>query len=184
MVRLEVFNLLGQHLATLATRLGFHTAVWDAIDGAGRPRECISTVTVGVESQTGRMVLIRTSGCLGCRSRFCLVWRLVAMDRLGGVSRSMGWSLRAAGWLPMWIGPFAESDMGPVELVVEAHPAGKALGDDDSLFDLSDLFNTRKKRKRISTMIPCSICPICSPRSANGCTAKVGSDCYLGFKPR
>ena len=29
-----------------------------------------------------------------------------------------------------------------MDLVVEAHPAGKALGDDDSPFDLADLFNT------------------------------------------
>ena len=38
-VRLEVFNLLGQHIATLVDgerAAGFHTAMWHAVDGAGR----------------------------------------------------------------------------------------------------------------------------------------------------
>ena len=38
-VRLEVFNLLGQHIATLVDGerpAGFHTATWHAVDGAGR----------------------------------------------------------------------------------------------------------------------------------------------------
>ena len=37
--------------------------------------------------------------------------------------------------------------MAPVELVVEARPAGKALGDDDSVFDLFDLFNTQEEEE-------------------------------------
>ena len=63
-VRLEVFNLLGQHLATLVDgerAAGFHTATWQATDGAGRAVGAgvyIYRMTVGVESQTGRMVLI------------------------------------------------------------------------------------------------------------------------------
>ena len=63
-VRLEVFNLLGQHLATLVDgerAAGFHTATWNATDGAGRAVGAgvyIYRMTVGVESQTGRMVLV------------------------------------------------------------------------------------------------------------------------------
>jgi len=57
-VRLEVFNLLGQHIATLVDGerpAGFHTAMWYAADAAG---VYIYRMTVGGESQTGRMVLI------------------------------------------------------------------------------------------------------------------------------
>ena len=63
-VRLEVFNLLGQHIATLVDgerAAGFHTATWHAVDRAGRAVGAgvyIYRMTVGVESQTGRMVLI------------------------------------------------------------------------------------------------------------------------------
>ena len=47
-VRLEVFNLLGPHLATLVDGerpAGFHTATWHATDTAGRvvAAGCIST---------------------------------------------------------------------------------------------------------------------------------------------
>ena len=63
-VRLEVFNLLGQHLATLVDgerSAGFHTATWHATDAAGRAVGAgvyIYRMTVGMERQTGRMVLI------------------------------------------------------------------------------------------------------------------------------
>ena len=63
-VRLEVFNLLGQRIATLVdgTRpAGFHTATWHATDGSGRAVAAgvyIYRMTVGEERQTGRMVLI------------------------------------------------------------------------------------------------------------------------------
>ena len=47
-VRLEVFNVLGQRLATLVDAeqpAGFHTATWDGTDAAGRAsrQDCIST---------------------------------------------------------------------------------------------------------------------------------------------
>ncbi len=63
-VRLEVFNLLGQHIATLVDgerAAGFHTATWRTTDGAGRAVGAgvyIYRMTVEAESQTGRMVLI------------------------------------------------------------------------------------------------------------------------------
>ena len=63
-VRLEVFNLLGQHIATLVDAerpAGFHTATWHAVDGAGRAVAAgvyIYRMTVGEARQTGRMVLI------------------------------------------------------------------------------------------------------------------------------
>ena len=63
-VRLEVFNLLGQRIATLVDGerpAGFHTAMWHGVDGAGRAVGAgvyIYRMTVGVESQTRRMVLL------------------------------------------------------------------------------------------------------------------------------
>ena len=58
-VRLEVFNLLGQHIATLVDGerpAGFHTAMWTATDGVGRAVGAgvyIYRMTVEAESQTG-----------------------------------------------------------------------------------------------------------------------------------
>ena len=59
-----MFNLLGQRIATLVDGerpVGFHTAMWHATDAAGRAVGAgvyIYRMTVGVESQTGRMVLV------------------------------------------------------------------------------------------------------------------------------
>ena len=63
-VRLEVFNLLGQRLATLVDAeqaAGAHTALWDATNAAGQAVSAgvyIYRLTVGAKHQTGRMVLI------------------------------------------------------------------------------------------------------------------------------
>ena len=63
-VRLEVFNLLGQRIATLVDGVrsaGFHTATWTATDESGWAVAAgvyIYRMTVGQQSQTGRMVLI------------------------------------------------------------------------------------------------------------------------------
>ncbi len=63
-VRLEVFNLLGQRIATLVDGdrpAGFHTVTWHATDGSGRAVGAgmyIYRMTVGDDSQTGRMVLL------------------------------------------------------------------------------------------------------------------------------
>ena len=63
-VRLEVFNLLGQWVATLvegARPAGAHTARWDGTDVAGRAAAAgvyVYRLTVDGASQTGRMVLV------------------------------------------------------------------------------------------------------------------------------
>ena len=63
-VRLEVFNLLGQRVATLVDgeqAAGAHTALWTATDGAGRAVAAgvyLYRLTVAETSQTGRMVLV------------------------------------------------------------------------------------------------------------------------------
>ena len=63
-VRLEVFNLLGQRVATLvdgAQAAGAQTAVWNATDAAGQAVSAgvyVYRLTVDGVSQTGRMVLV------------------------------------------------------------------------------------------------------------------------------
>ena len=63
-VRLEVFNLLGQRLATLVEGMrsaGVHTAQWDATDTAGRAVGAgvyIYRLSSGGQTATRRMVLV------------------------------------------------------------------------------------------------------------------------------
>ena len=63
-VRLDVFNVLGQHIATLVDAerpAGFHTAQWDATNAAGQAMAAgvyFYRLTVGGGQQTQRMVLI------------------------------------------------------------------------------------------------------------------------------
>ena len=63
-VRLDVFNVLGQHVATLVDaqrQAGFHTAKWDATDAAGQAVAAgvyLYRLTAGGQQQIQRMVLI------------------------------------------------------------------------------------------------------------------------------
>ena len=63
-VRLDVFNVLGQHVATLVDeerQAGFHAAKWDATDAAGQAMAAgvyFYRLTVSGGQQTERMVLI------------------------------------------------------------------------------------------------------------------------------
>ena len=120
-VRLEIFNLLGQHVATLVDEeqpAGFHTAQWDATNAA---RQAVAAgmylyrLTAGDEHYTRRMVLV--DGQAGGH---------------GGVGGpSMGKSLEAAerayGIAVAGVGLAAyvdadfrvEAGMAPIELVVE-----------------------------------------------------------------
>ena len=142
-VRLEVFNLLGQRIATLVAgerSAGVYTALWDATDGSGQAVGAgvyLYRLTVGGDSQTGRMVLVDGQAgvaAVGGNGEWPVE---VAPDR------SYGLVVSGEGIAPYVVADLGiQAGMGPVELVVEAHPAGKALGDDDSPFDLSDLFNT------------------------------------------
>ena len=148
-VRLEVFNLLGQRIATLVAgerSAGVHTAVWDATDGSGQAVGAgvyLYRLTVGGDSQTGRMVLV--DGQAGVSA---VGGASVLLGASGG-SGSTGEGIPVYGLVVSGSGiaPYVVADLGlqagmaPMELVVEAHPAGKAVGDDDSLFDLSDLFS-------------------------------------------
>ena len=154
-MRLEVFNLLGQRIATLVEGeqpAGVHTAVWDATDGSGQAVGAgvyLYRLTVGGAHQTGRMVLVDgQAGVLAVGG--ASVWSGASG---GGGATGEGVPVYGLVVSGSGIAPYAVADLGiqagmaPVELVVEAHPAGKALGDDDSSFDLSDLFNTQEEEE-------------------------------------
>ena len=142
-VRLEVFNLLGQRIATLVEGerpAGVHTAVWDATDASGQAVGAgvyLYRLTVGGDSQTGRMVLVDGQAGVSAVGGDG-VWPVgIAQDG------SYGLVVSGSGLAPYVVADFGiQAGMAPMELMVEAHPAGKALGDDDSLSGLFDLFNT------------------------------------------
>ena len=151
-VRLEVFNLLGQHLATLVDgerSAGFHTATWHATDGAGRAVGAgvyIYRMTVGAESQTGRMVLV--DGQAGVSTAGAAsVWS-GASD--GERAQVYGLIVSGAGLVPYVDSAFrVEAGMASVELVVSSGPysAGKATDDDCALCDLFGGFNEAEEEE-------------------------------------
>ena len=147
-VRLEVFNLLGQRIATLVDGVrpaGFHTATWHATDAAGRAVGAgvyIYRMTVGAASQTGRMVLIDgQAGVVAAGA--ASVWSGVS-----GGGRSDGTGEQAYGLIVSGEGlvPYVDSSfrveagMPPVELVVSAgpHQAGKVTDLFDALNDAEE----------------------------------------------
>ena len=156
-VRLEVFNLLGQHLATLVDgerAAGFHTATWQATDGAGRAVGAgvyIYRMTVGVESQTGRMVLIDGQAGLAA-SGSASVWSGASGGGSAGEgSQVYGLLVSGSGLVPYVDSAFrVESGMAPVELVVSSGPysAGKVTDDDCPLCDFFDtLFGQQEEEE-------------------------------------
>ena len=151
-VRLEVFNLLGQHIATLVDgerSAGFHTATWHATDAAGRAVGAgvyVYRMTVGVESQTGRMVLIDGQAGVSAGG-MASVWPGASggSGSDGGDAQVYGLVVSGSGLTPYVDSAFrVEAGMAPVELVVSAGlpSAGKAT-DDDCAFCY--LFNTQQE---------------------------------------
>ena len=148
-VRLEVFNLLGQRLATLVDReqaAGAHTATWTATDETGRAVGAgvyIYRLVSGGATVSRRMVLI--DGQAGTPAAG-------AASVLPGVSgdeasqQAYGLVVAGPGIAPYVVRDLrVEAGMAPVEVVVEAHPAGKALDDDCAFCDLFDLFDTQQE---------------------------------------
>ena len=135
-VRLEVFNLLGQRIATLVDGerpAGFHTATWHATDAAGRAVGAgvyIYRMTVGAASQTGRMVLIDgQAGVVAAGA--ASVWSGVSggggSDGTG--EQAYGLIVSGEGLVPYVDSSFrVEAGMTPVELVVSAGTASGGQG--------------------------------------------------------
>ena len=140
-VRLEVFNLLGQRIATLVDGervAGFHTATWTATDGAGRAVGAgvyIYRMTVGVESQTGRMVLIDgQAGVSAAGAASVLSGASGGSGPDGEGAQVYGLIVSGRGLVPYMDSAFrVEAGMAPVELVVSAgqYSAGKVTDDDE-----------------------------------------------------
>ena len=121
-VRLEVFNLLGQRVATLVEGerpAGFHTATWHATDAAGRAVGAgvyIYRLAVGAASQTGRMVLLDgQAGVSAMRAGSVLP------EPASGEAPVYGLIVEGPGLVPYMDPAFrVAAGMAPVELVVSA----------------------------------------------------------------
>ena len=120
-VRLEVFNLLGQRLATLVDAeqaAGAYTVLWDATNAAGQAVGAgvyIYRLTVGGAYQTGRMVLLdgqagvpTAAGSVGSGPAAVAVERAYGLAVMGSGVAYVDPSFRVV------------AGMAPVELVVEA----------------------------------------------------------------
>ena len=137
-VRLEVFNLLGQHIATLVDGerpAGFHTATWHATDAAGRAVGAgvyIYRLIGGGQTMSRRMVLV--DGQAGVPRGEAGVERLSPVISSWEVdSRVYRLTVSGQGLVPYVDPTFrVEAGMAPVELVVETlglDPASKATDD-------------------------------------------------------
>ena len=128
-VRLEVFNVLGQRVATLVDGdrpAGFHSAVWGATNGSGQAVAAgvyIYRLTAAGTQHTGRMVLV--DGQAGT----------AAVSAVGvpaePAERTYGIVVSGAGVVSYVDAAFAvRAGMDPVEFVVDStEPAGKATSD-------------------------------------------------------
>ena len=156
-VRLEVFNLLGQHIATLVDGerpAGFHTATWYAVDEAGRAVGAgvyVYRMTVGVESQTGRMVLVDGQAGFAAGGAASVMPGASSGGGSDGEDvRVYGLVVSGSGLVPYVDSSFrVEAGMAPVELVVSSGPysAGKATDDDCAFCDFFGAFNDQQEEE-------------------------------------
>ena len=153
-VRLEVFNLLGQRIATLVDGerpAGFHTATWHATDAKGRAVGAgvyIYRMTVGVKHQTGRMVLMDGQAGVSAGGTASVWPSASGGSGSPGESEEYGLIVSGSGLVPYVDSAFrVEAGMAPVELVVSAGPhlAGKAPDDPCAFCDLFDALNDEEE---------------------------------------
>ena len=102
-VRLEVFNVLGQRVATLVDGeqgAGSYVARWDGTDAAGGAAASglyFYRLTVAGAHQTGKMVLVDGQAGVPLGGA-----RVEAVTLRRDRRRRMGWWFRGRGWLRMW----------------------------------------------------------------------------------
>ena len=129
-VRLDVFNVLGQHVATLVDaerQAGFHTAKWNATDQAGQAMAAgvyIYRLTTSGGQQTRRMVLVdgQAGVAAGAPSP-------AAIRSTDAVEREYGLVVSGEGLTTYTDAVFeVRAGMAAVELVVEAEPLPRASG--------------------------------------------------------
>lgn len=131
-VRLEVFNVLGQRVATLVNGdrpAGFHSAVWDATEGSGQAVAAgvyIYRLTAAGAQHTGRMVLVDGQAGTMAVSTAGVLGSAVSVPAEPG-ERTYGIVVSGAGVDAAFA---VRAGMGPVEFVVDStEPAGKATSD-------------------------------------------------------
>ena len=126
-VRLEIFNILGQHLTTLVDAeqaAGSYRARWDGTDAAGRAAASgvyFYRLTVAGAHQTGRMVLV--DGQVGVPAGGA---RVAAVPLAAGSTGSYGLVVSGEGLVAYVDAAFSgAARQGPVDLVVEAQPQAR-----------------------------------------------------------
>ena len=169
-VRLEVFNLLGQRIATLvdeARPAGFHTATWHAVDGSGRAVAAgvyIYRMTVGEQRQTGRMVLIDgQAGMPAAGAAGPMPMPASALERVEAAAGVYGLTVSGEG-LVAYVDPAFRVGADEVDIVVEEHSgrarmkllAGGILGDvnNDGQVDASDALYISLYSRNPSVILP------------------------------
>ena len=169
-VRLEVFNLLGQRIATLVDGerpAGFHTATWHAVDGAGRAVAAgvyIYRMTVGEARQTGRMVLIDgQAGMPAAGAAGSMPMPASALERVEADAGVYGLTVSGEG-LVAYVDPAFRVGVDEANIVVEEHSgrarmklaAGGILGDvnNDGQVDASDALYISLYSRNPSVVLP------------------------------
>ncbi len=168
-VRLEVFNLLGQRIATLvdgARAAGVHTAQWDATDAAGRAVAAgvyIYRMTVGMERQTGRMVLIDGQAGVPAAAAGSMPMQASALERAEAVAGVYGLTVSGEG-LVAYVDPAFRVGVDEADIVVEEHSGrarmklvtGGILGDvnNDGQVDASDALYISLYSRNPSVVLP------------------------------
>ena len=129
-VRLEVFNLLGQRLATLVDAersAGIHTAQWDATDAAGRAVGAgvyIYRLSSGGMTESRRMVLVDGQAgipAVGAAPRSVRSAGEGAVEADGSV---YGLTVSGAGLVP-YVNPTFRVGVDEVDIVVEEHSSAR-----------------------------------------------------------
>ena len=140
-VRLEVFNVLGQRVATLVDgeqAAGAHTAVWTATNEAGKSVSAgvyIYRLTAGAAEATGRMVLV--DGQAGVASAGVWVEALRQVEAPAAADRSYGLVVSGVGLATYVDADFrVEAGMASIELAAQGRAKvaqnNEILGDVDN----------------------------------------------------
>ena len=139
-VRLEVFNVLGQRVATLVDGerpAGAHTAVWTATDEAGQAVSAgvyIYRLAVGDAMATGRMVLV--DGQAGVASAG--VWgEGLRQVEAPAVDRSYGLVVSGVG-LATYVDADFRVEAGMVSIALAAHGRAKGVQNNGILGDVDN----------------------------------------------
>ena len=168
-VRLEVFNMLGQRLATLVDEersAGMHTAQWDATDAAGRAVGAgvyIYRLSSGGMSMSGRMVLVDGQAGVPLAGSAPGPMRSVVAGSVTADQPVYGLTVSGAG-VVAYVNPDFRVGIDTASIVVEPYEgaprmklaAGGVLGDvnNDGQVDLLDLLFVMLYSTDPSIMLP------------------------------